>query len=72
MIIGGYVLDLYCENDDDRNKHKPYDKIAAAQFCGHSRTACVKKAQATGWIINLTKRTAICPKCSGKKLGGQK
>ena len=71
MIVGGYSLDLYCENwavppDEvtDRCGHKCRED-GVDSFVGHNRAECVRAARRVGWRINFAKGTAYCPLCSG-------
>ncbi len=67
MIVGGYTLDLYCDNE------KPYPdgihpfKYFPQEFVGETRQECAKEARQVGWKLNFNKRTAICPICNNKK-----
>ena len=70
-IVGCYSLDLYCENYDMANFHE-VDKFGHRyndfphQWTGYDRAECFRKARKAGWVINVHKHTAYCPKCSGK------
>ena len=61
MIIGCYTLDLYCDNKDCYTVGMPH------QFTGPSAMHCYKQARAIGWIINLQKSKAYCPRCKEKQ-----
>ena len=71
-IVGCYSLDLYCENFDiyereveDKFGHR-YDDFPD-EFTGYDRAECFRNARKAGWVINVRKHTAYCPKCSHKK-----
>ena len=70
MIVGGYTLDLYCENIGpmvggtifDAYGHR-YDG-GKAQFFAESGTECRQMAYASGWILRVSKGLAYCPSCA--------
>ena len=59
MIVGGFELHLYCDND----KHI-YLGNEPAQFVGETRDECYREAREKGWKILHKKRAAYCPKCA--------
>jgi len=61
MIVGAYLLDLYCEFAEDA-KHRRSE--LHQQFISHSRSAVIRQAKAVGWKVSLKKGKAVCPKCS--------
>lgn len=65
MIVGGYSLDLYCDNEETKNH--PYNYFPH-QYAGNTRGECFRDARKDGWILNYYKNKAICPLCSGKKI----
>lgn len=70
MIVGGYLLDLYCDNEDAPEQHykAPYNPQAHQfrefphQYTGETRAECVRQARAEGWLIGKTRQ--LCPKCN--------
>lgn len=67
MIVGGYALDLYCENATE-----PFDSVHPYQEFPHSYQheygcSARKRARRDGWRLNLIKGTAICPECTKKE-----
>lgn len=56
MVVGCYVLHLYCESQD----HGPRD--GHIEFTGASRTDALRVARAAGWHISHRTSTALCPK----------
>jgi len=74
MIVGGYSLDLYCDNQNSCRKHYQLDNsvllIDNKQFCyhfaGNNFTECVKQAKQDGWIVDRKRSICLCPICSGK------
>ena len=66
MWVGGYTLDLYCDNRSDPVYHSVYDEFPKQYYHEHG-CVCRHNARKAGWIISATK--TLCPKCSGKKIG---
>lgn len=70
MIVGGYSLDLYCENlDGDTCKNpRPKDGLThPAEYYSQTFGECARMAREDGWRLNRKKGTAICPWCTGKR-----
>jgi len=70
MIVGGYCLDLYCENlgvahgeVEDKFGHR-YDDVH--QFYGQTYQETAKRAKARGWRLTRDGK-AYCPKCVRNK-----
>lgn len=63
MIVGGYTLDLYC--DDPRHAERNPSKTTSldAQFVGEGGGDCRNQARRKGWHLDLFKWTATCPAC---------
>jgi hypothetical protein len=59
VIVGCYVLDLYCEKEDCPENHRGglYEPV---QFTEHSRARAVRDARRAGWTINVNAGTAYC------------
>ncbi len=62
MIVGSYVLQLYCQEDNPEHGRDEFPHEYTAEF----GAACRKAARQEGWILNLKEHTAICPKCKEK------
>lgn len=67
MIVGCYVLDLYCDNQGDYpdgiHEYNEFPRSYHDEF----GSKCRKAARRDGWKLNLKEGTAICPKCNEKK-----
>lgn len=62
MIVGGYTLDLYCD-DPSHDKNLPWEyENKPDTYYGPSRRSTVKHAKINGWVFRSGK--AYCPKCS--------
>ncbi len=71
MKVGGYTLDLYCDNNFTINSLGVYtsDSRHAFQefphrFTGNKEAICIRSARSQGWLIS--KKRQLCPKCSDK------
>jgi len=68
VIVGCYVLDLYCDNDDcpsAEGRHRG-GKNEPDQFTGPSKRYCYRDAKKAGWKISDKRDAAYCPDCKGK------
>lgn len=68
MIVGGYLLHLYCDALPANDPIHGFDEFPH-QF-GHDRETGAqarKDARRKGWRLNLETGRAVCPKCA--KLG---
>ena len=75
MKVGGYSLDLYCDNASESlpdypvTEHRHVDKYGhlysefPKNYSGHTGVLCRLRARGDGWILGKRDR---CPKCSGK------
>jgi len=71
MIVGCYVLDLYCDKESNHNiisgnyyLMQPHDWILIAnQFTGETYGECVKQARKNGWLVNRNKDKCLCKYC---------
>jgi len=68
--VGGYTLDLYCDNDaiapkavSDRHGHDFQE--FPHQFFAETGAECGRMARRRGWLISENR--TLCPKCSGKR-----
>jgi DNA-directed RNA polymerase subunit RPC12/RpoP len=64
MIVGCYSLDLYCDKPNDAHEYKEFPH----EFNEEHGSTCRAEARKKGWVLNVKDGTAICPKCSGKRL----
>ena len=58
MIVGGYTLDLYC---DDR---RTCTGEGTEQFGGETASECRRLARRDGWTFYDHMRKVRCPSCS--------
>lgn len=66
MKVGGYTLDLYCDNlpDDKRWSDKQHKGTEfPMQYYGQNEWKCLRLARRDGWKIG---KRDLCPRCSGK------
>ena len=73
MIVGGYVLHVYCDHCDKwqgRLDHNN-DRVTGADFSGDSKQHSLRLARKRGWRINESKGTAMCPGCTKETLGAK-
>ena len=69
MIVGGYSLDLYCENDEISHYLLPSGIYLVGntevkhQYAGNTFIECARQARKDGWKINTKNHTCICPVC---------
>lgn len=61
MIVGGYTLDLYCDNPDC--EHKPH-RGPAAEYTHELGSVCRRLAKKDGWKLNHRQGIATCPHCA--------
>lgn len=77
MIVGGYTLDLYCDDPKhhgftlDSGRHLVYLSDGATidlidSFVGRTDRECRKQARETGWIFKRD-REVVCPFCAKRK-----
>ena len=66
MIVGGYTLDLYC--DDERHAYKYGDPKVGETECDTfiaSRAGLARrKARDAGWRLYMRDGLAVCPTCA--------
>ena len=60
MILGCYVLQLYC----DSNKGHRINKNNYEEYTGETRSEAEEVARAEGWKLYETNDKAICPICN--------
>lgn len=68
MIVGGYVLHLYCENASEHD----YTDPTLGEYGGGNKSEAYKEAKLDGWFIDDKKGIAICGKCrlNNRKIRG--
>lgn len=79
MIVGGYELHLYCDNEGmcrrdwdwwERNRKPGQEvKLFPDVFNDGSRGECMKIARTQGWKIEKNSEgveKAYCPQCTGR------
>ena len=71
MIVGGYSLDLYCENSGPilatgKDAHGHNYSEFPHQFFGEYGRECRAEARRKGWKL-LPDGQAYCPKCTPPK-----
>ncbi len=64
MIVGGYALDLYCENENDSKYTHQYNEFPH-RYAYELGSTCRRMARKDGWL--LSRNRAICPKCRKNK-----
>ena len=67
MIIGCYVLDLYCDNDESIHPHLhdySLPDLSRDTYTGYDRADCISQARKDGWVISGKRQ--ICPYCKEK------
>jgi len=62
MVVGGYLLHMYCDAENESHGFKEFPHVFTAE---HGATAR-RQARNAGWAIKKD-GTALCPRCSGKK-----
>lgn len=77
-VVGGYTLDLYCDNADDagishyRAESGLYvlHQRVEDQFAGNTFADTSRQAKTYGWKLSSDRRFALCPVCvkNGMKL----
>lgn len=73
MIVGGYTLDLYCDNEmESGTRQERWEHAGSEDFPGPGRATythdeCGSKARAAarraGWKLDLENGRALCPAC---------
>ena len=73
MIVGGYVLHLYCDSGrtDLDHKHVPGHKhgegAVPVEVTAETGPQARAAARRIGWKLDLDTGRASCPVCSGKR-----
>ena len=60
MIVGGYTLDLYCDEKDCKHEYDP--RWHPVQYVGELGSRCRKQARQDGWLLSRDEKTK-CPDC---------
>ena len=65
MIVGCYVLDLYCDNKQCRTNERSHrgGPNEPAQYTGPNKRYCYREARGDGWKISDKDGTAHCAEC---------
>ena len=63
MIVGGYSLDLYC----DEVGCKDHERNWPVNFYGQTYSECARLARKAGWDISRKDNIATCPACRKRK-----
>ncbi len=83
MIVRGYSIDLYCENEQSKVvKHRRTtidgtmyfdvnDNGIFFSFAGETYTQCAKQARKVGWVLSRDRSKAICPICAAQPNGAK-
>ncbi len=65
MIVGSYVLHLYCDFCElPQGRDEMGHQVRHVEFTGDSRQDSYRSARKYGWRINEAKATAMCPTCA--------
>lgn len=72
MIVGGYVLHLYCDYPDDGYEHRGGESSTGSgfgEFCKDTKRDTFKAARGSGWSFTKDGR-CLCGWCAkqGRKL----
>lgn len=67
MIVGGYVLHLYCRYNDVEHPWRadgsvPVQRVSSGEFGGYTEADARKQARAAGWAFY--EHDVTCPWCS--------
>lgn len=78
MIVGGYSLNLYCDNVNFHNSqhlsiwggnyHFRDGSILANEFVGETFSECARHARKYGWKIDRKQGICVCPLCVKEKV----
>lgn len=67
MIIGCYVLTLYCdETGCPCSKYGP-GGYAPAQYYAETGSKCRANARRDGWLVDLKRNRCLCPQCHERR-----
>ena len=61
MIVGGYLLHLYCDSENCRAVECHEIQM---EFTGHDKRDSIAQAKKLGWHVG--RKYQYCPACSGK------
>lgn len=75
MIVGGYTMDLYCDNDVEqpwytKGHSKPGDygtETYPDTYYAQTRAQCIKMARKAGWTFRRDGTLDKCPTCNKVK-----
>ncbi len=77
VIVGGYILHLYCDNVGTLQEGKAIDSLGHVfgefphEFSDEFGSVCRTQARQAGWRLGRDGK-ALCPKCSGKPAPSEK
>ena len=65
MIIGGYTLHLYCDDEGHADKYPDEDNAPTemGEYSGNNAGATRRLARRAGWGVDLKNDKATCPAC---------
>jgi len=73
MIVGGFALDLYCDNEmEEGTRQERWEHMGSDEFPGPGRATYVHEesgakaraiARRGGWKLELQSGRALCPAC---------
>lgn len=63
MIVGGYVLHLYCD-DPQHAERVGWQPQNHDEVIGEAGGECRRVARRRGWRLDLEHGTAVCPACT--------
>lgn len=73
MIVGGYTLDLYCDNPmEGGTRQERWEHMGSEEYPGAGRATYTHEesgakarasAKAAGWILDMKNSRALCPAC---------
>jgi hypothetical protein len=63
MIVSGYALHLYCNNEDNCEFGHEWES-ASAEYTGETYGQCAKLARAKGWRVSRDRTRCVCPDCA--------
>ncbi len=66
MIIGRYMLDLYCDGIHEELGDVEAPELPAS-IIGTDFADCRRKAIRSGWKLSEDGKRCLCPECAGSK-----
>ena len=62
-FTGCYVLDLYCDNEENHSILSHVRKEFYLQTIGRNFMEALREAREYGWLVNRKKDFCLCDKC---------